>query len=87
MIVVNLCMYNQNTEWAEWLWVEEAFMLCVLSAKKLRVLGNEKCELCFNWDYWDYFGSVLCPHVCCMIFHCWHELECGFGMMLDGLCA
>jgi len=77
--VVKLCMYNPNTEWAEWLWAEEAFMLCVLGAKKIRVLSNEKCELCFNWDYWDYFGFVLCTHVWCMIFHCWHELECGFA--------
>ena len=48
MIVVKLGMYNLNTEWAEWLWVNETFVLCVLGAKKIRVLGNEKCGLCFN---------------------------------------
>jgi len=41
--VVKLCMYNLNIEWVEWLWVNGTFMLCVLGAKKTRVLGNEKC--------------------------------------------
>ena len=67
--MVKLCMYNLNTEWAEWLWVNETFMLCVLGAKKTRVLGNEKCGLCFNWIIGIISGLYYVNMFGCMIFH------------------
>ena len=47
-------------------------LLCIahFGWKKMRVLGNVIVNCALNWDYWDYFWSVSCAHVCCMILYC-----------------
>ena len=55
------------------------YALRVLGVKKMRVLGNVNVNCALNWDYWDYFGSVLCAHVWCMILHCLAWIGMWFG--------